>query len=77
MVQPNQIEGATYLKTFSLAGRGLPSSSRRPGPNDCPCAHFALLFLSRLNSLASLRRSPVKVWEADMMMLRMVPMAGV
>lgn len=58
---------ATYLTWGKgFAGRGLPSSSRRPGPNDWPCAHLALLFLSRLNSLALLRRSLVKVCEADM-----------
>ena len=57
------------MEEHGFAGRGLPSSSRRPGPYDCPCAHFALLFLSRLNSLALLRRSAVKECEADMVEL--------
>lgn len=48
------------------AGRGRLSSTRRPGPNDAPCAHFTLEVLSRLNSLAPLRRSLVKVCSEAM-----------
>lgn len=49
------------------AGRGRLSSMRRPGPNDWPWAHLTRLFLSRLNSLAPLRRSLVEKGCSDAM----------